>query len=505
MQETTVQAKRRRRRLHLGLVARFALASLVVFVVIAIAMSFVASREMSRRAEHSAELRAVVVAQEVFRFALDDSGIKGTVHKPIRGLRYGHLDALVTSRILQTPVVRVKLWSPSGVILYSDDRRLVGRRFRGDPDARALHGETVSGVSDLSEPENVFERSLAPRLFSTYVPLYLASAPPGPPDAVVELYQDYSSIQAEANAVFRELLVSFSGALLVLYVALLPLVLRASRELRAQNDQLDWQARRLEGLLTVEQRSTAELRRLNKMQSDFAAVASHELRTPLTAILGYVKTLQRPEFEDDPVARSEFLGAIERQSGRLFRLITNLLTAAHVEHHGTALEVTSIRLATLVDEVVEGFHESSERLVVQLPPDLPTIYSDPMLVSGILNNLIDNGLKYSSDDAPVVIEASSDGGWMRISVRDSGVGVAPEEHRRIFDRFYQSDQSATRRFGGVGLGLPLVRELARTLGGTVEVESEPGVGSVFTVSLPLRPSQPSATRPGGHERVSARS
>jgi two-component system phosphate regulon sensor histidine kinase PhoR len=326
------------------------------------------------------------------------------------------------------------------------------------------------------------------------VPLYVRSSPPGPPDAVIELYQDYSSIQAEASSFFRELLLSFGAALLVLYVALLPLVLRASRALRAQNDQLEWQARRLEGLLTVEQRSVAELRSLNKMQSDFAAVASHELRTPLTAILGYVKTLQRPEFEEDPVARSEFLGAIERQSGRLFRLITNLLTAAHVEHHGAAPDIAPIRLSALVEEIVEGFREASGRIVVNLPDDLPPLYSDPALVGGILTNLIDNGLKYSSDDTPVEIGATWDREWMRISVRDSGVGVSEEEHRRIFDRFYQSDQSATRRFGGVGLGLHLVRELTRTLGGMVEVQSQPRVGSVFTVTLPLRQAPPAAVR-----------
>ena len=106
------------------------------------------------------------------------------------------------------------------------------------------------------------------------------------------------------------------------------------------------------------------------MQSDFAAVASHELRTPLTAILGYVKTLQRPEFENDPVARAEFLGAIERQSDRLFRLITNMLTAAHVEHHQSTVEVLPFDLASLVEEVAEGFHESGSRLILRVPAEI---------------------------------------------------------------------------------------------------------------------------------------
>jgi signal transduction histidine kinase len=359
-------------------------------------------------------------------------------------------------------------------------------RFPGEPDEETLHGVTVSDVTDLTEQENVFEKSLAKRLYSTYTPIYLHPPESGAPDAVVEVYQDYGSIQREASAFFRDRLFAFGIALVVLYVALLPIVLRASRALRRQNVQLEQQARQLEELLANEQQSVAELRRLNKMQSDFAAVASHELRTPLTAILGYVKTLRRPEFENDPVARAEFLGAIERQSDRLFRLITNMLTAAQVEHHEAALQVGSFSFASVMEEVAEGFHDSAGRLVVRVPDDLPPLESDRVLVSEVLTNLVDNALKYSATNTEVVVTAEASDGHLLVSVRDSGVGISPEELDRVFDRFYQSDQSATRRFGGVGLGLHLVRELVRTLSGTVQLDSEPGVGTTFLVRLPLR-------------------
>jgi two-component system phosphate regulon sensor histidine kinase PhoR len=285
----------------------------------------------------------------------------------------------------------------------------------------------------------------------------------------------------------------------VLYLALLPIVLRASRALRRQNAQLEEQARRLEGLLATEQQSVAELRRLNKMQSDFAAVASHELRTPLTAILGYVKTLRRPEFENDPVARAEFLGAIDRQSDRLFRLITNMLTAAQVEHHEGALDIAVCPLPAVVEEVVEGFHESSERLVVRMPEDLPVLETDRVLLGEVLANLVDNALKYSPATTNVVVSAEAAGGEMLITVHDAGIGIPPQERERVFDRFYQSDQSTTRRFGGVGLGLHLVRELVRRLGGSVALESEQGVGTTFLVRLPVRhPSaEPLRTQPAG--------
>ncbi len=485
---------RHRRRWHLGLVGRFALASMVVFVLIALAVSFIASRELARQAEHSAEFHAEYVADHVMKYALLDVRPDGTMSTPFTGRAYHRLDALVRTRILEAPVERVKVYAPSGVIIYSDEPRLVGMRFPGEPDEKTLRGETVSEVTDLDERENVFERSLAKRLYSTYRPIHLHGSETGRPDAVVEMYQDFSSISAEAGAFFRSRLFSFGIALVVLYVALLPIVLSASRALRRQNIQLEEQARRLEQLLATEQQSVAELRRLNKMQSDFAAVASHELRTPLTAILGYVKTLRRPEFEGDPVARAEFLGAIERQSDRLFRLITNMLTAAKVEHHEAVLVLGPVPLARIMEEVAEGFHDSAGRLVVRISEDLPQIETDRVLLGEVLANLVDNALKYSAATTQVVVGAGVDGAQMVISVQDSGVGIAPEELERVFDRFYQSDQSATRRFGGVGLGLHLVQELVRTLSGTVQVESEHGVGTTFFVRLPI--SHPASSTGG---------
>src|SRR5207244_8083965 len=119
----------------------------------------------------------------------------------------------------------------------------------------------------------------------------------GRPKAVVELYQDYASIEARARAFLRDRVITLGFGLVLLYVVLLPVAVGASRRLRRQNDQLEEQARRLSVLLAREQNTVAELRGLNQMKSDFAAVASHEMRTPLTAILGYVKTLRQPEFE----------------------------------------------------------------------------------------------------------------------------------------------------------------------------------------------------------------
>ena len=240
------------------------------------------------------------------------------------------------------------------------------------------------------------------------------------------------------------------------------------------------------------------------MQSDVVAVASHELRTPLTAILGYAKTLQRPEFEADPVARREFLSAMERQGDRLFRLVANLLSAAQVEDRDAAPEARTFPFAKLAEEVLERFHQSRNRIRLAIPDDLPPLETDRDRAAEILANLVDNALKYSAPDSPVEVGAVQAGGLLRFWVGDHGVGIDAADLERIFDRFYQSDQSSTRRFGGVGLGLHLVKQLSETLGGTVEVESTPGVGSTFTVTLPLRlgPGEgPTGSAPRGRAAV----
>jgi signal transduction histidine kinase len=287
----------------------------------------------------------------------------------------------------------------------------------------------------------------------------------------------------------------------LLYVLLLPIVLGTSARLRRQNEVLEdqagklrQQARRLEGLLAREQQAVAELRSLSQMKSDFVAVASHELRSPLTAILGYVKTLRRPEFENDETARREFLGAIERQGDRLLRLVNNLLTTALVENHEASLAITPFELGALAEEVKEGFH-AGDRIQLSLPDDLPQLQSDRVRVGEMMANLVDNALKYSPDEAAVEVGARALDGSVQFWVLDRGVGIAPEDVDRIFDRFYQTDQSITRRFGGVGLGLHLVKELAASLGGKVEVDSAPGAGSTFTVTLPLVAPLQAPTRP----------
>jgi two-component system phosphate regulon sensor histidine kinase PhoR len=261
--------------------------------------------------------------------------------------------------------------------------------------------------------------------------------------------------------------------------------------LAEQNETLADQATRLEQLLAQEQESVAELRELNKMKSDFVAVVSHELRTPLTAIIGFVKTLRRPEFTDDVATRAEFLQAMERQGDRLLRLVENLLTVSRLENSTLSPAVGRVSFADLCREIVEGLGASADRIQMAVPDGIPVLFTDRDLLGRVISNLLDNALKYSPDQTPCVLGARVEGKTLSFWVKDRGIGIPAQEQGRVFDRFYQVDSSTTRAFRGTGLGLSLVKDLLEQMGGTVGVESEQGVGSTFTVTLPLQHSEQS--------------
>jgi len=257
--------------------------------------------------------------------------------------------------------------------------------------------------------------------------------------------------------------------------------------LAEQNDVLADQTDKLQQLLAHEQESVAELRELNRMKSEFVAVVSHELRTPLTAIIGFAKTLRRPEFADDATTRAEFLEAMERQGDRLLRLVENLLTVARLENSTLSPSIGRVSFSDLCREIVEGLGASAARITARVPDQLPVLFTDRDLLGRVVANLLENALKYSPDGTPIEFTAVAEDDHVVFWVKDQGIGIPADEHERVFQRFYQVDSSSTRAFRGTGLGLALVKDLLEQLGGTVALQSEPGEGSTFTVTLPYRP------------------
>jgi signal transduction histidine kinase len=464
------------------LVLRFAAASLAAFLVIGVVLTMVIVRRIRVAAEDNAQFHARYVVEAVL--APEFRGTT-TLSKPLAGAELDRIDDFVKDRLLSDGrTVRVKVWSPDGLILYSDNRSLIGRSY---PEERAGFQEVIEGkieteISDLDNAENVEERLVADKLFQTYIPLKPRQS--DEPIAIAEIYQDYSTIQTQIDAVVRTLAVALTIGLGMLYGLLLPIARGASTRLRRQNEQLRVQAESLEALLSREQETVAELRRLNQMQSDFVAAASHELRTPLTSVIGYLRTLQRPEMREDSESTEEFLAAGERAAIRLSHLVQNLLSTARLEEGVRAIELSTVEIEELVGAVVDDLPAGAERVRVHAA-NLPPVRTDRERLREVLRNLVENALKYSEDHEPVDVDAELSGDELVIHVRDHGVGIDPGDQPAIFERFHQLDQSATRRFGGLGLGLHLSKQFMQEIGGSIAVRSDVGRGSTFTVRVPL--------------------
>jgi len=264
--------------------------------------------------------------------------------------------------------------------------------------------------------------------------------------------------------------------------------------LQERNELLDAQARELAVHLYRERRTVAELEELSRLKSQLVAMASHEVRTPLTSIIGYAGALRRLPGGTGPDKRHEFLDIIERQAKRLLSLVERLLTASRLESGKFVTTLGSVSTHELCHEVVEGLGVDGDRVAVDLPSNLPEPVTDRRFLAQVLGNLIENALKYSPRDRPCTLGARRDGDHLVVWVQDHGIGIPDSELRRIFERFYRVDRGETRKVGGVGLGLTLVRELVDVLGGTIAVESGVGLGSRFTVTLPLR--HPAAEQTG---------
>ena len=233
--------------------------------------------------------------------------------------------------------------------------------------------------------------------------------------------------------------------------------------------------------------SLVHLTEMNQLKDDFVASVSHELRTPLTSIRGYAKTLLRPDAHFSPDETRAFLETIDRQSQRLHRLIEDLLVVSRIESaSGESAVLQESSLGELIDEVVDELRAKLEGrpVTIDLDDQLPKIETDTGKVHQILCNLVDNAVKYSPAGAPIEIEGRPQGAGVTVTVRDSGPGIDEEAHEKIFDRFYQVDQSITRKVGGAGLGLYICRKLALTLGGRLWLESSGTSGSEFSLWIP---------------------
>lgn len=243
------------------------------------------------------------------------------------------------------------------------------------------------------------------------------------------------------------------------------------------------------------------LRRVEEMRADFIANASHELRTPLAALLGFVETLQGTA-KDDPAARTKFLAIMQGQATRMARLIDDLLSLSRIELNAHLKPGTPVDLAPIVRQVVDGLQtlarDRGVEIKVSASGDAMIALGDRDELVRALENLVENALKYGAagkrvDIAVTRTQTRAGVSEARISVRDYGPGISPEHLPRLTERFYRVDVADSRAQGGTGLGLALVKHILNRHGGRLTIESTPGAGATFTMHLPLRTEDSTAS------------
>ncbi len=230
-----------------------------------------------------------------------------------------------------------------------------------------------------------------------------------------------------------------------------------------------------------------EIRRLESLRRELVANVSHELKTPLAAIKGYAETLRLGAINDQQ-HNLHFVRRIEEQADRLHQLILDMLQIARVESGQQTFDFGDIAVESMFYQCHSQFAESAAarqiELKIEQPPQPLWVYADEEGVRTILSNLVDNGLKYTPAGGHVLLRARGEGGLVLLEVSDTGVGIGEQHLDRIFERFYRVDKARSSELGGTGLGLSIVKHLAQAFGGTASVESQPGRGSTFRVSLP---------------------
>jgi len=237
-----------------------------------------------------------------------------------------------------------------------------------------------------------------------------------------------------------------------------------------------------------------QLHALERVRRDFVANLSHEMKTPLTAIRGFSETLLDGNLEGPPEQR-RFLGIIRQHAIRLSHLTDDLMRLARIEAGKLEAEPVPVRIETVVDSVLESARvKAGDRsLSVRVPDDVRPVDTDPTLLTDILQNLVDNAIRYSASDGRIKVATKFGEAEVRISVSDNGAGIPKAHLGRIFERFYRVDPARSREVGGTGLGLAIAKHTVEVLGGRIEVESAPKQGSKFTVVLPApQPDAPVA-------------
>ena len=231
------------------------------------------------------------------------------------------------------------------------------------------------------------------------------------------------------------------------------------------------------------------LKKLEKMREDFVANVTHEIKTPLTAIIGFIETLEEGAIKEEVTAK-KFLHIISENAHRLGRLVDDLLILSSIELGEMKLRFENVSIANVIDSVLPMFEtkaaEKSLTVEKHISDELPLILADRDKMAQILVNILDNAVKFTPSGGKISISAvQDDSGFVVVKVTDTGMGIQKMEIPRLGERFYRADKTRSRELGGTGLGLSIVKHLMKAHNGSIDIESQVGKGSTFSLAFPI--------------------
>jgi signal transduction histidine kinase len=250
----------------------------------------------------------------------------------------------------------------------------------------------------------------------------------------------------------------------------------------------DLEARVRDRTLELEQ-ALNRLAELNQLKSNFIANISHELRTPLTHIRGYLELMVDDGLGPLNDHQAEAVAVMHRSEERLERLIEDLIEFSLVSRGDLTLQLASVNLHDIFDEVIMGYmarcEEKGLSLKSEIPAKLPKVRGDHQKINWVLSQFMDNAVKFTASGGRVQLGSRLDGQLVTIYVLDTGIGISQEKIKEIFEPFHQLDSSATRRYEGTGLGLAMAQQIVAAHGSNITVRSKIGEGTYFEFKLPI--------------------
>jgi PAS domain S-box-containing protein len=251
------------------------------------------------------------------------------------------------------------------------------------------------------------------------------------------------------------------------------------------------------------QTDITERKKMERLKDELVSTVSHELRTPLTSLLGFAELMLKREFPAEK--QREFLRVIHRESMRLTTLINDFLDLQRIDAGRQTYNFSPSSLGALLAETASVFTMDGGNHTLQLtvPTGLPPVRLDPARIQQVVTNLLSNAIKFSPEGGTVTIGAAAEDDKVKVWVTDQGIGIPPEAMPNLFTKFFRVDNDETRKIGGTGLGLALIKEIVEAHGGHIWVESELGKGSTFSFTLPIvTPSLTQTDQPPAAEMIS---